>query len=215
MAVLRDVRRVCRVRPVATRDHSIVDAAGHTVRLTGFNLGGWFVMESVMSPMDRTQQLHDTYSVMTTLERRFGADRRRALMRTCTCGWITASDIRAISAAGYDVVRIPVWWGQFLDLGNPTPSGRRADAFEVLEDIVRDRRAQGLYAILDMHGVIGSQSPASNTGRAGRNTYWTDPRAQTHTDWMWSKIAAHYRGNAAIAGYDLINEPAPPQGMAA
>ena len=24
---------------------------------------------------------------------------------------------------------------------------------------------------------------------------------------MWTQIAAHYRGNAAVAGYDLINEP--------
>ncbi|MCY0386773.1 cellulase family glycosylhydrolase [Robbsia sp. Bb-Pol-6] len=200
---------------LSARDHAIVDASGHTVQLTGFNLGGWFVMESFMSPMDRTQKLRDAYGVMTTLDRRFGAEQARALMRDYARSWITTSDIRAISAAGYNLVRIPLWWGQFFDLDNPTPSGWRADAFDVLDDIVRDCRAHGLYAILDMHGVVGSQSPASNTGQAGRNAYWTDPAAQAQTDWMWSRIASHYRGNATIAGYDVINEPAPPQGMPA
>ncbi len=198
-----------------TRDHDIVDATGNAVHLTGFNLGGWFVMEPFMSPMDRTQKLRDTYSVMQTLDNRFGPSVSRQLMRGYQQSWMTDDDIQKIANAGYNLVRIPLWWGQFFDLSNPTPSGWRADAFDVLDAIVRDCRAHGVYVVLDMHGVIGSQSPASNTGQADRNGYWTDANAQDNTDLMWSRIARHYKGDATIAGYDLMNEPAPPHGMPA
>lgn len=198
-----------------TQDHMIVNAAGKNVLLTGFNLGGWFVMEPFMSPMDRAHKLTDTYSVMSTLERRFGRTESRQMMRTYQQNWITADDIGTIAAAGYNVVRIPLWWGQFFDLDKPTPSGWRSDAFDVLDQIVRACQAHNVYVILDMHGVIGSQSPASNTGQAKQNTYWTSAEAKKNTDFMWSKIAKHYAQDSTIAGYDLINEPAPPKEMPA
>src|SRR3979411_310603 len=50
---------------------SIVNAEGAVVPLVGVNLGGWFVMEKWMTPLD-SGSLPDTYSVMQTLDSRFG-----------------------------------------------------------------------------------------------------------------------------------------------
>ena len=58
-----------------------------------------------------------------------------------------------------------------------------------------------------MHGVFGGQSTSDDTGQANLNQYWTSTSDQTNTQAMWSAIAAHYRGNAWVAGYDLLNEP--------
>ncbi len=196
-----------------TSDRQIVDAGGAPVRLNGFNLGGWFVMEDYMSPMDSAHQLKDTFSVMTALQANFGVPGQRSLMRTYQENWINDGDIRNIAAAGFNVVRIPVWWGQFYDLNDTSPAGWRQDAFEELDRIVQSCRANGVYAVIDMHGAVGGQSPNGDTGQAGRNTYWTDPAAQAATMFMWSSIAAHYAGDPTIAGYDLLNEPAPPAGL--
>ena len=83
----------------------------------------------------------------------------------------------------------------------------RADAFNVLDSLVQLASERGIYTVIDMHGVFGSQSTSDDTGQANLNQYWTSTADQTNTQAMWSAIAAHYRGNAWVAGYDLLNEP--------
>ena len=58
-----------------TSGRSIVNANGTVVQLQGVNLGGWFIMEKWMCPLD-SGSLPDTYSVMQTLDQPLrGCDR--------------------------------------------------------------------------------------------------------------------------------------------
>jgi len=200
-------------RPLQTKGRAIVDGAGRPVLLRGFNLGGLFVMEPFMTPMDASHTLSDTASVIKALTDRFGPEQARGLIDTYERNWINDADIAEIAHAGFNTVRIPVWWGQFLDFDNPTQAGFRADGFAALDRVVAACRAHGIVAIIDMHGVIGGQSNNPDTGKANQNRFWSDPVAQANTAWLWGRIAAHYRDNPAVAGYDLINEPAPPKGV--
>ena len=185
---------------------SIVNAQGAVVPLVGVNLGGWFVMEKWMVPLD-SGSLPDTYSVMQTLDSRFGVETEQSLIKTYQQSWITTTDLDNIKNAGFNVVRAPVWWGQFYLLNDQTPSGWRADAFEVLDWLVNACAARGIYVIIDMHGVVGGQSSSDDTGRSGQNQYWTNSNFQGDTAYLWWQIANHYKGNPTVAGYDLINEP--------
>ena len=185
---------------------SIVDANGQVVPLQGVNLGGWFVMEKWMVPLD-SGSLPDTYSVMQTLDSRFGVETEQSLIRTYQQSWITTTDLDNIKNAGFNVVRAPIWWGQFYLLNDQTPSGWRADAFEMLDWLVSAAAARGIYVIIDMHGVVGGQSTSDDTGRSGQNQYWTNNNFQGDTAYMWWQIANHFKGNPTVAGYDLINEP--------
>jgi endoglucanase len=189
-----------------TSGRSIVDANGSVVSLRGVNLGGWFIMEKWMSPLD-SGSLLDTYSVMRELDNRFGVATEQNLMKRYQQNWITTQDLDNIKSAGFNVVRLPVWWGQFYRLDDISPFGWRADAFEMLDWLVQAAAERGLYVIIDMHGVVGGQSVSDATGQQGRNEYWTNPDNQGNTAWMWWQIAHHYAGNPTIAGYDLINEP--------
>jgi endoglucanase len=185
---------------------SIVNANGAVVPLVGVNLGGWFVMEKWMVPLD-SGSLPDTYSVMQTLDSRFGVATEQSLIKTYQQSWITTTDLDNIKNAGFNVVRAPIWWGQFYLLNDQTPSGWRADAFEVLDWLVNACAARGIYVIIDMHGVVGGQSLSDDTGRSGQNQYWTNNNFQGDTSYLWWQIANHYKGNPTVAGYDLINEP--------
>ena len=185
---------------------SIVNAQGAVVPLVGVNLGGWFVMEKWMVPLD-SGSLPDTYSVMQTLDSRFGVATEQSLIKTYQQSWITTTDLDNIKNAGFNVVRAPIWWGQFYLLNDQTPSGWRADAFEVLDWLVNACAARGIYVIIDMHGVVGGQSNSDDTGRSGQNQYWTNSNFQGDTAYLWWQIANHYKGNPTVAGYDLINEP--------
>jgi len=185
---------------------SIVNAQGQVVPLQGVNLGGWFVMEKWMTPLT-SDSLVDTYSVMQKLDQRFGVETEQSLIKTYQQSWITTTDLDNIKAAGFNVVRAPIWWGQFYTLNDQSPAGWRADAFEILDWLVNACAARGIYVIIDMHGVVGGQSTSDDTGRSGQNQYWTNGNFQGQTAYIWWQIANHYKGNPTVAGYDLINEP--------
>ena len=185
---------------------NIVNTSGAVVRLKGLNLGGWFIMEKWMCPLD-SGNMPDTYSVITNLDGRFGVATEQNLIRIYQTNWITTADLDNIANAGFNCVRMPVWWGNFYSITNPTSSGWRADAFAVLDWLVTNCASRNIYVVIDMHGVVGGQSGSDDTGWANQNQYWTNRLDQTETAYMWSQIAAHYRGTPAVAGYDLINEP--------
>ena len=192
-----------------TSGRNIVNANNQTVLLQGVNLGGWFIMEKWMCPLD-SGALPDTYSVMQTLDQRFGVATEQSLIKTYQQSWITTTDLDNIKNAGFNVVRVPVWWGQFYPLNNISNSGWRADAFDVLDWLVSEAGQRGIYVIIDMHGVVGSQSTSGDTGQQNVNSYWTNSNDQGNTAFMWWEIANHYKGNPTVAGYDLINEPMNP-----
>src|ERR1700733_142996 len=189
-----------------TSGRSIVNAGGQAVQLQGVNLGGWFIMEKWMCPLD-SGSLPDTYSVIQMLDARFGVATEQSLIDTFQQSWITTTDLDNIKAAGFNVVRAPVWWGQFYSLADQSPAGWRADAFDRLDWLVSAAAARGIYVIIDMHGVVCGQSTSDDTGRSGQNQYWTNGNFQGQTAYIWWQIANHYKGNPTVAGYDLINEP--------
>jgi aryl-phospho-beta-D-glucosidase BglC (GH1 family) len=189
-----------------TSGRSIVNASGQTVQLQGVNLGGWFIMEKWMCPLD-SGSLPDTYSVIQMLDQRFGVATEQSLIKTYQQSWITTTDLDNIKAAGFNLVRVPVWWGMFYPLNNVSNSGWRSDAFTVLDWLVSEAGSRGIYVIIDMHGVVGSQSTSGDTGQQNTNTYWSNSNNQGNTAYMWWEIANHYNGNPTVAGYDLINEP--------
>jgi endoglucanase len=189
-----------------TSGRSIVNASGAVVPLTGVNLGGFMVMEPWMCPAD-SGGLPDTYSIIAELDSRFGITEEQTLIRDYQQSWITTADFANIKNAGFNVVRVPVWWGNFYPINNVSNAGWRSDAFTELDWVVNAAAAQGIYVIIDMHGVVGGESTSDDTGQQNQNQYWTNANDQGNTAYMWWQIANHYNGNTTVAGYDLINEP--------
>jgi len=189
-----------------TSGTNVVNTAGAVVELRGLNLGGWFIMEPWMCPAD-SGGLPDTYSIISELDSRFGVTVEQALIRIYQTSWITTDDLNNITNGGFNLVRVPVWWGNFYSITNTTSSGWRSDAFSELDWVVTNCAARGIYVVIDMHGVVGGQSTSDDTGEQNVNAYWTNTVDQSETAYMWTQIASHYATNTAVAGYDLINEP--------
>ena len=77
-----------------------------------------------MSPLD-SSGLPDEYGVIQTLDNRFGVAEEQSLIKTFQQNWITLQDIENIKAEGFNVIRVPVWWGDFETLQGQW----RSDAF--------------------------------------------------------------------------------------
>ncbi|MGO8672109.1 MAG: glycoside hydrolase family 5 protein [Capsulimonadaceae bacterium] len=187
---------------------NIVDSSGDVVRLHGLNLGGWLVMEGWMTPMDSSGHNPDEYSLVRKLDTRFGVETEQRLIEEFQKSWITTTDLDNIRNAGFNCVRVPVWWGNFYTLSSyGARSGWRSDAFKRLDWLVSNCSTRGIYVIIDMHGAVGGQSTSQDCGEQHENAYWTHGSYQSDTAWMWRQIARHYNGNPTVAGYDLLNEP--------
>lgn len=182
-----------------TDGQAIVNAAGETVLLRGVNLGGWLVQESWMNLTNASCQA-ESFQV---LDERFGKEVREHLFSVYEDNYLAESDFDNIAALGMNVVRLPfAWWNILGDDGS-----LKEDAFARLDWAVECCAARGLYVILDLHAARGSQNNQDNSGEMNGSQLWKNETYQDQMLYLWECVAAHYKGNPAVAAYDLLNEP--------
>lgn len=177
----------------------IVNAEGEAVLLRGVNMGGWLVQEGWMNLTNGPCQ-SESFKV---LDERFGRDMREHLFKVYEDNYLSERDFDNIRALGMNVVRLPfAWWNILNDDGS-----LRADAFTRLDWFVDCCAQRGLYVILDLHAARGSQNNQDNSGEMNGSQLWKNETWQDQMLYLWECVADHYKGNPAIAAYDLLNEP--------
>lgn len=81
-----------------------------------------------------------------------------------------------------------------------------------LDEVLAAALRYGLKVVVDMHSPPGGRYPNKDLA------IFNETRYQDHWVALWEKIARRYRGDPALWGYDLINEPVqntpPPAGVA-
>lgn len=173
---------------------------GDTVYLRGTNAGGWLVQEDWMNPTNAPDQK----TMMNTLADRFGASTRDQLVATYEDNYWTTQDFDNCASMGMSVIRLPFTYMNLCDdNGNLKP-----DAFSRLDWFVSNCSSRGIYVILDMHGAFGSQNGMDHSGEINDGTQlWYNQDNKDKTLNLWAKVAEHYKGNPAVAAYDILNEP--------
>ncbi len=202
-----------------TDGQDIVNRNGEKVQLKGVNLGSWLIWEDWLSPYERStdneadkkETAH--YDVAKVLEDRFGRDGAYELMNTYMDNWITEYDLDEIKKMGFNCVRVPFWYRNFYydDNGTKILDENGEWDFSRLDWVVSECAERRLYVILDMHGAVGYQSDAPHNGDGGNCGLYEDTeqgeRYRELTDELWTAIASRFKGNPAVAMYDLLNEP--------
>ena len=191
-------------RGPALRDHR---GAGEIVQLRGVNLGGWLEWQDWMCPLDTSKTLRDAnpghngydFELRRLLVKRFGPVVAQQLIDAYEDAWITARDLDNIKALGLNCVRLTFAWDTLLN----EDGSWRDDAFKRLDWLVQNAWTRSLYTVLDFHAFL---PPASNQDGSAAG-YWNNPAQQNETVQIWTRLAEHYRGNPAVAMYDLLNEP--------
>ncbi|MBO7358014.1 MAG: cellulase family glycosylhydrolase [Lachnospiraceae bacterium] len=204
------------------RDLKNKSGEGDIVNLRGVNFGGLFIQELWMSPTFTSKNVADQTDILNVLTERFGEEGTKELIDVWQENYITEDDFIYLSNLGVNVVRIPFFYRDLMDtegnfLGyNEKAGDPYAVAFNRLDKLIAMAGKHGIYVILDCHGAQGSQNGSDHSGVDGKDDkvgaskfFFGDdaPKNQEQYYEMWRVIAARYKGNPIVAGYDLLNEP--------
>lgn len=219
-------------QPLQAVGRGLYDKNGDRVALQGVNFGNWLLQEGWMSvnslgpslkkdgsylkindqgiveEYEETYQ-EEVYAAMYN-NPNLTAEQVEQLWNVYYDNYITEVDFENVKAIGMNTIRLPMYYRNFME-GDDDNLVMKANAFDRLDEFLERCQKHGLYAILDMHGVVGGQSGYEHSG-SRKIDFW---RNETYIDEMctlWENIARHYRDDRpdlseTIAAYDLVNEP--------
>lgn len=81
--------------------------------------------------------------------------------------WITDDDIRIIAASGFNHIRIPIGYWAFINQPAGTPYCSQCGQLDQLTRVLESANKYGLYAVIDLHGLPGSQNGEQESGHVG------------------------------------------------
>ncbi len=194
---------------LTVRNGYIVNENGEEVVLKGVNLGNWLLWETWMGFVPEYTSDWAYYDTLEVFVERFGEEKTSELVKTYEDNFITEEDIAQIEKLGFNCVRVPFWYRNFMteDLEWLAENHNDNSGFQKLDWIISTCEKYGIYVILDLHGAPGGQSKNHCTGKAGRNELYENEDMMNATVELWSAIAERYKDNNTVAAYDLLNEP--------
>ncbi len=192
-------------RFVSTRGKEFVSPNGKPLLLKGVNLGNWLLPEGYMF---KFKTANSPRLIQTAIDELIGEEEVRKFWKIFRDNYITQADIRFIKQSGFNSVRIPFNYRLFVaDETTPRLDG---PGYELLDRVVSWCHREGLYVILDMHAAPGGQTGDNIDDSFGYPFLFESRESQELTVNLWRKIAARYRNELAVIGYDLLNEPIAP-----
>lgn len=115
-------------------------------------------------------------------------------------------NIRGIDANEADYVKMRSLGANSIRLGMDYGwyQADRTGFFSTIDAQVGYARANRLWVILNLY-----TPPGGSSGGFEQYALWGNQRNNDLLNTFWSDVALHYSRNSTVAGYDLLNEPAP------
>jgi endoglucanase len=189
-------------RFVTTRGKDLVSTDGKPLQLKGINLGNWLLPEGYMF---KFKTANSPRRIETVINELVGEDEGRRFWKTYHQNYITQEDIRFIKRSGFNSVRVPFSYRLFIS--DTVPVRLEGDGYRLLDQVVGWCKQANLYVILDMHAAPGGQTGDNIDDSWGYPFLFESAESQDLTVNIWRKLAARYRNEPTVIGYDLLNEP--------
>ncbi|MFG1706290.1 glycoside hydrolase family 5 protein [Nonomuraea sp. M3C6] len=185
-----------------TAGRRFVDETDTAVRLRGVAVGGWLNMENFITGYSGNESL-----MRSTVRAVLGDDRYELFFERLLTAFFADEDAKLLADAGLNCVRFPVNYRHFED--DSKPFAFKEDGFRHLDRAIEACARHGIYSVVDLHALPGSQNHHWHSDNpTHRPAFWDHPHFQDRVVAMWEHIADHYKDNPWVAGYNPINEPA-------
>jgi endoglucanase len=187
----------------STKGKYIIGTDGKPFQMKGTNLGNWLVPEGYMflfADANSPRLINKTFTEL------IGPGETKVFWKKYLDVYITAEDIHYLKSIGMNSIRVPFNYRLFTNedyLGdNDSTRG-----FIYLDRLVSWCRKEKLYMILDMHCAPGGQTGDNIDDGYGYPFLFDSGQSRMQCANIWKRIAAHYKNETIIIGYDLLNEP--------
>jgi hypothetical protein len=184
------------------REGRIVGPDGQALRLRGIGLGNWLVPEGYMfcfSTAVAPRQISEVFEELV------GPAYARSFWLKFRDAYIRKEDLSYLKSLGFNLVRVPF----NAKLLNPEsyPAYWDEAEFKRLDDVVSWAREAGLWVVLDMHAAHGGQTGDNIDDSTGTPWLFESQESQDRVVEVWRRVAARFKGETAVLGYELLNEP--------
>lgn len=145
-----------------------------SMKAWGANLGNWLVLERWMDHTIFNQYAPNAQDEWSFCQQ---ASNPAQALQNHWNSWITEDDFKLLSGVNANHIRIPVGYWAFIqpDAGEPyVSSGQKAQ----LERILGYCNKYNIFAIIDLHGLPGSQNGEAHSGRIGAIEFFSDYNIQ-------------------------------------
>ncbi len=177
------------------------------VILRGFGLGGWFLPEGYMWKIDT--QYDRPRRLEKMIEDLCGKEYAINFWQQYLDTYITKKDIEFIAKEGFNSVRLPLN-ARHLYQKQGQQFILNTSMFHRIDTLIDWCRLYGIYVIIDMHGAPGGQTGQNIDDCEVDQPYlFMQEQYAEELSFLWKEIAARYRKEPIVAGYDLLNEPVP------
>lgn len=189
---------------VTTRGKEFIAPGGRTLLLRGINLGNWLLPEGYMF---KFKAANSPRLIQVVVNQLVGEDEARRFWNAYRDNYITDEDIKFIKQSGFNSVRVPFSYRLFVT--QDEPHSLEGVGYELLDRVVGWCKKEGLYVVLDMHAAPGGQTGDNIDDSWGYPFLFESQESQQLLVKIWQKIAARYKNEPVVIGYDLLNEPIP------
>ncbi|MBI3719242.1 MAG: cellulase family glycosylhydrolase [Sphingobacteriales bacterium] len=187
----------------STKGKNIIGPDGKPFLIKGTNLGNWLVPEGYMFHF---KDVSSPRLINQTISELIGPAAAKDFWKKYLDVYITAEDIHYLKSIGMNSIRIPFNYRLFTNeyyMG----SGDSARGFVYMDRVISWCKKEKLYVILDMHCSPGGQTGDNIDDGYGYPFLFENEKDQAECTAIWKRIANHYKNEAIIIGYDLLNEP--------
>jgi aryl-phospho-beta-D-glucosidase BglC (GH1 family) len=193
-----------------TNGKAIVNESGDTVLLRGMGLGGWMLQEGYM--MQTSGFANAQYQLRGKIEELIGEADTDLFYERWRANHVRKVDIDSLKAWGFNSVRLPMHYNLFtLPVEEEPVSGQHTwleTGFALTDSLITWCKQNQMYVVLDLHAAPGGQGYDQGISDydPSKPSLWESQDNRDKTVALWKKLAERYVDEAAVAGYDLINE---------
>lgn len=171
------------------------------ILFSGLGVGSWLNMEHFMVGMPGTdKQIRDTFAQV------LGEEDAAAFFESFVMNFMTDADFVFLKEAGVNLIRVPFNYRLFIDDENP--SEYKQEGFRYLDRLLEFCHKHEIFLLPDLHTTPGGQNPDWHSDNlTGIPQFWHYGVFLDQIAELWKAIAARYREETYLLGYDLLNEP--------